>query len=83
LFKKLQFVEIFTKISHKFHFFRKKSWRCEQNGLPPKKVIFFVEFRDVETSSISREKNREKGAREKLRTSRGPSLIGRAVKFKA
>jgi hypothetical protein len=50
--------------------------------LPPKKVIFFVEFRDVETSSISREKNREKGAREKLQTSRGPNLIGLAVKFK-
>jgi hypothetical protein len=42
----LLFVENSAKIPHKFHFFRKISSGCEQNGLSPKKnTPFFIAFR--------------------------------------
>jgi len=36
------FVEKNAKISHKFRFFVKTSWGCDQNGWLLKKVPFFV-----------------------------------------
>ena len=81
-FRNFNLLNFSRKFRINFISFAKRAGVVNRTACRRKKVIFFVEFRDVETSSISREKNREKGAREKLQTSRGPSLIGLAVKFK-